>query len=430
MKTFALSYEEAEQISHRMGTPTYLYDEGILKGAAEQFLEMPNAYGLTVRYAMKASPNASILRLFESMGLSFDASTGHEVERLLHAGVGTTHISISTQELPDNFADFVDQGVELNACSLNQLERFGQRLPGRSVGIRVNPGLGSGGTNRTNVGGPGSSFGIWHEFLPDVLAMAEKYDLTITRVHSHIGSGSDPAVWERAASLTLDLVRQIPTVDTVNLGGGFKVARIESEKTTDLQLIGGTVKALFEAFAKDDGRELKLEIEPGTMLVARSCVILSKIQDIVTTGSEGYTFYKLNTGMTEILRPSMYGAQHTFDILADRELDEEQEVIVVGHCCESGDILTPAPGDPEGLAPRTLPKAEIGDFCIIRDTGAYCSAMSAKNYNSFPEAPELLRAENGSWQIIRRRQELIQFLENEVNEHMTPEIEDLRPSFS
>jgi diaminopimelate decarboxylase len=134
--------------------------------------------------------------------------------------------------------------------------------------------------------------------------------------------------------------------------------------------------------------------------------------------------------MTEILRPSMYGAQHTFDILADRELDEEQEVIVVGHCCESGDILTPAPGDPEGLAPRTLPKAEIGDFCIIRDTGAYCSAMSAKNYNSFPEAPELLRAENGSWQIIRRRQELIQFLENEVNEHMTPEIEDLRPSFS
>lgn len=420
MKTFALSYEEAEQIRQSIGTPAYLYDEGILKGAAEQFLAMPNAFGLTVRYAMKASPNASILRLFDSMGLSFDASSGHEVARLTQAGVGASRISISTQELPDNFADFVEQGVELNACSLNQLESFGQQLPGRSVGIRFNPGLGSGGTNRTNVGGPGSSFGIWHAFLPEVVAIAQRYDLSITRVHSHIGSGSDPAVWERAASMTLDLVRQIPTVETVNLGGGFKVARVESEKTTDLQLIGGTVKALFDQFAEEDGRELRLEIEPGTMLVARACVILSEIQDIVSTGPDGYTFYKLNSGMTEILRPSMYGAQHTFDIFGGRESQGAQDAIIVGHCCESGDILTPASGDPEGLAPRSLPKAEVGDFCVIRDAGAYCSAMSAKNYNSFPEAPELLRSESGDWQVIRKRQELVQLLENEVNERMLP----------
>lgn len=430
MKTFALSYEEADQISHRMGTPAYLYDEVFLRAAAEEFLAMPHAYGLRLRYAMKASPNAFILRLFESMGLSFDASSGYEVERLLHAGVGTTRISISTQELPDEFADFVEQGVELNACSLSQLEAFGARFPGAKVGIRFNPGLGSGGTNRTNVGGPASSFGIWHEFLPDVLKIAESHDLTISRIHSHIGSGSDPAVWERAASLTLDLVRQIPSVDTVNLGGGFKVARVESEKTTDLSLIGGKVKALFEAFADDDGRQLKLEIEPGTMLVARAGVILSKIQDIVSTGESGYTFYKLNAGMTEILRPSMYGAQHSFDILSRRPLGEGVEAVLVGHCCESGDILTPASGDPEELAPRVLPKAEVGDFCVIRDAGAYCAGMSAKNYNSFPEAPELLRTVDGDWRIIRKRQNLIQLLDNEVNERMTPGIEDLRPNLT
>jgi diaminopimelate decarboxylase len=262
MKTFALSYEEADQIDRRIGTPAYIYDEGIFREAAKQFLGMPNAFGLTVRFAMKACPNASVLRLFESMGLYFDASSGYEVSRLLHAGVGTTHISISTQELPADFADMVEQGVEVNACSLDQLKAFGERFPGAKVGVRFNPGLGSGGTNRTNVGGPGSSFGIWHELLPEVLEIAQAHQLEITRVHSHIGSGSDPAVWERAASLTLDLVRQIPTVTAVNLGGGFKVARVEGEKTTDLQVIGQRVKALFEDFAGEDGRELALEVEP------------------------------------------------------------------------------------------------------------------------------------------------------------------------
>ena len=76
--------------------------------------------------------------------------------------------------------------------------------------MRLNPGLGSGGTNRTNTGGPASSFGIWHEYLPDVQRIAAQYDLTIDRIHSHIGSGSDPEVWKRVTRMTLDLVEQFP----------------------------------------------------------------------------------------------------------------------------------------------------------------------------------------------------------------------------
>ena len=77
---------------------------------------------------------------------------------------------------------------------------------------------------------------------------------------------------------------------------------------------------------------------------------------------------------------------------------------MAGHCCESGDILTPAPGDPELLAPRTLPVAEIGDLCIIDGAGAYCSAMSAKHYNSYPEAAEVLLDAEGTPHLIRRRE--------------------------
>lgn len=430
MKTFSLTHEEAAEIRDRIGTPVYLYDEAVLRAAARRALAFPHAYGLTVRYAIKANSNAAILRLFESMGLSFDASSGHEVARLLHAGVGTSHISLSTQELPSNFADFCEQGVELNACSLNQLEAYGKRFPGTRVGVRFNPGLGSGGTQRTNVGGPASSFGIWHEWLPQVREIAARYDLTIHRVHSHIGSGSDPEVWTRAASLTLDLARAIETVTTVNLGGGYKVARVEGETTTDFDRIGPPVKALFEQFAAETGRELHFEIEPGTMMVAEAGALLATVQDIVSTGAEGYTFYKLDTGMTEILRPSMYGAQHYFEIVAPSPRPDTQPVLVVGHCCESGDILTPAPGDPEGLAPRELPVAEVGDFCLISGAGAYCAAMPAKNYNSFPEVPELLRMENGEWRVIRKRQDLLQILANETNERLSVQLEDLKPYFT
>src|SRR5690606_2221921 len=145
------------------------------------------------------------------------------------------------------------------------------------------------------------------------------------------------------------------------------------------------------AFADETGRKIQIEIEPGTFLVANACAIVSTVQDIVDTGPEGYTFLKTDTGMTEIWRPSPYGAQHPLVVVpADESRDDANEAadyLVVGHCCESGDILTPAPDEPEVLLPRRLQKAEIGDLLVVEAAGAYCSAMPAKNYNSFPEAP-------------------------------------------
>jgi len=215
----------------------------------------------------------------------------------------------------------------------------------------------------------------------------------------------------------LDLARSFPSVDTINLGGGYKVARMPDEKATDLQEVGAPVKKLFEEFAAETGRKLKLEIEPGTFLLAHACSLVTRIQDITSTGNEGYRFLKLDSGMTEILRPSLYGAQHPIHLVCEPGQEKFRELmdqVVVGHCCESGDLLTPAPGDPEALAPRNLIRGEIGDFCVIEGAGAYCSSMSAKNYNSFPEAAEVLRREDGRLALIRKRQTFDQIIENEV----------------
>jgi diaminopimelate decarboxylase len=412
-----LDGESARRVAASFGTPAYVYDLATLRGKAAAALAFPNAFGLTVRYAMKAGPNANLLRVFRDAGLHIDASSGCEAHRAIHAGIEPEKISLSSQELPADVGALAREGVKLNACSLSQLERIGQLFPRHEVGLRFNPGAGSGGNNRTNVGGPSSSFGIWHQWIGEVREILDRHQLKAVRIHTHIGSGSDPEVWLKVSAMSLDLVRQFPHVHTLNLGGGYKVARMPDEKGTDLQRIGAPVAEGFREFARETGREIHLEIEPGTYLVANACAVLATVQDVVSTGPGGYEFIKLDAGMTEILRPSLYGSQHPISILGAGQDGEPEPFVVVGHCCESGDILTPAPGDPELLAPRLLPRPRIGDHCVIDGAGAYCAAMSAKNYNSFPEAPEILLDEGGRPHLIRRRQELEQLWENEEPFH-------------
>lgn len=407
---------KAKAIADNFGTPVYVYDEKRLKESAEAVLNFPNAFGLTARYAMKASPNKAILKLFHELGLHIDASSGHEVHRAIHAGIEPEKISLSAQEIPDDLEDLLNLGIRFNACSLKQLRVFGQLKPDSSVGVRFNPGSGSGGNNRTNVGGVSSSFGIWHSYAPEVQSIADQYNLSIERIHTHIGSGSDPQVWLKVALMNFQLVEQFEAVKVLNLGGGYKVGRMPNEVTTDLQIIGEPVKQAFKEFAQRTGREIHLEIEPGTFLVANAGALLAEVHDIVSTGSEGYQFIKLNTGMTELLRPSIYGSQHPIEIFNQQESGkgDKQAFVVVGHCCESGDILTPAEGDPELLATRTFKDVEIGDLVLIGGAGAYASAMTPKHYNSYPEAAEVLVQADDTLRLIRKRQDRSAIWENEL----------------
>jgi len=414
------------------GSPLYAYSLEKLGEAADDCLAFPNNYGLTVRYAMKASPNSAILQFFNSKGIHIDASSGYEVRRAIAAGIPAENISLSTQELPSDFDELVKLGIKVNACSVSQLERFGKAFEGtgQKVGIRINPGVGSGGFSgsttafsKTNVGGPSSSFGIWYSLVDDgtVPGIVEKYGLTVERIHTHIGSGSDPEIWQQVASKSLSFCKVWPTIEALNLGGGYKVGRNEGEPTTDLQEIGKPVADAFKQFAEENGRELKLEIEPGTYLVAMAGALVSTIQDkVFTTGEGSHTFLKLDAGMTDVLRPSLYGAIHPMTLFPGSGKTEDvgsdsEDVIVVGHCCESGDLMTPKPGEPEDLAERSLRKAEIGDILVMDGSGAYCAGMSTKNYNSFPEAPEVLVGADGKPHLIRQRQPLEQIYENEID---------------
>jgi diaminopimelate decarboxylase len=411
-----MSEEQVRTLQNEFETPFFAYDQRSLEQRARQVLAFPSAFGLTGRYAMKALPNAAVLRVLSEAGLHIDASSGFEAERAMRAGVAPEHIQLTAQELPRDLAALVERGVLFNACSLSQLAAYGELFPGSEVSVRINPGLGSGHSNRTNVGGPSASFGIWHELLDELLETAARHRLRIARMHTHIGSGSDPDKWVVCARMSLDIAARLPEVTTLSLGGGFKVARMAREDSTDLVAIGQKIVPEVEAFARAHGRELHLEIEPGTYLVANAGALVCTVRDLVSTGAAGHRFIKVDTGMTEVLRPSMYGAQHPL-VVVPRDAARERspgEFLVVGHCCESGDILTPEPGNPEGLAARELVEPQIGDALVIEGAGAYCAGMASKNYNSFPECAELLLDRSGEPHLIRRRQTLDQLLQNEI----------------
>ncbi len=390
-------------------TPCYCYFEQKLIDSATLLKSYKAPFGLTVRYAMKANSNKAILKLLEGLGLWVDASSVNECYRALAAGIPAHKISLTTQEVPtkEQLQDLVIKtGIKCHCSSLLQLRNFGLACPGHEVGVRFNIGIGSGSYKRTTTGGTHVSFGIYEQ-RTEIDRLLKEFDLKLTTVHLHIGSGADPELQKQAACKALEVVGDYPTVTTLDLGGGFKVKRGKADKQTSIpELSQSTYDALVE-FEKKTHRKIHLEIEPGTYAVALAGYVVAEVIDVVSTGSEGHEFIKLNAGMTEAMRISLYGAQHPMYVVPmDDSPRKPKDYIVVGSCCETGDVLTPAPGMPEETVTRRLLEAKPGDLFLIGASGAYCASMSPSNYNSHTIPMEFLARADGTVQTIRKVQPL------------------------
>jgi len=410
-----LTEAQVQELRQKFGSPLFVYSECLLRQAAEQALAVPAPFGLTVRYAMKANPTRGILRKLNELGLHIDASSTFEARRAILSGFAPDRILLTAQELrAAELEPLLRQGIAVNASSFGQLKLLLQRyhmLSGRKIGLRINPGIGSGGHAKTTVGGKYAGFGIWYEDMAWAADLCEQAGVKIERLHFHVGSGSDSEKVAEATGRSLQLVRHsLPDVEALNIGGGFAVDRMRDAPAADIATVLDGVFDRLSAFAVVHKRQLRLEIEPGTFLVANAGVLLASVLDVKRSGDN--LFAVLDAGMTEIMRPSLYGAQHPLTVFPRRSTN--QLCTVIGHCCESGDVLTVESGDVFRPQAVHLTTVKPGDSLAIGGAGAYCSSMSAKNYNSFPEVVEVVLLENGRFWLIRKRQTLEQMLENEL----------------
>ena len=153
--------------------------------------------------------------------------------------------------------------------------------------------------------------------------------------------------------------------------------------------------------AESFGHPVRLEIEPGRYLVAESGYLVTEIRAVKRSGNN--TFYLVDAGFNNLIRPSMYGSYHSISVVpasGQFESRPEQDVVVGGPLCESGDIFTQEEGGV--VCTRRLPVAKVGDYLVLEVAGAYGFVMGS-NYNSKPLAPEILISE-GIPHLVRTRQ--------------------------
>jgi diaminopimelate decarboxylase len=204
------------------------------------------------------------------------------------------------------------------------------------------------------------------------------------------------------------------SIVSISAGGGLPVPYREGQEFVDVVAYFGLWDATRHRLATEFGHEISLEIEPGRYLVAESGNLVSEIRAIKTAGEN--TFYLVDAGFNNLARPILYGAYHPMAVCrANSEPGRPQagllrEVIVGGPLCESGDIFTQEEGG--FVAHRALPEAQVGDYLVIGNAGAYGYVM-ASNYNSKPLVAEVL-IENGQPHLVRRRQTLADLIQHET----------------
>ena len=162
---------------------------------------------------------------------------------------------------------------------------------------------------------PDSSFGIWHEEIPLIQRIVRKYDLHVTRLHFHIGSGTDPKIWQEVVRMSAEYIKAFSEVIILNIGGGFKVARVEGEKETNMHDCMTAITEEIREMKRETGREFHVEIEPGTYLMAKAGGIIASIRDVKKT-TAGNDFLIVDSGMTDNARPALYGAKHPIILIS------------------------------------------------------------------------------------------------------------------
>ena len=395
------------EIVSRFGTPAYVYDMSIIEERVRDLAAFD-----VIRYAQKACSNIGILNRLKGLGVVVDAVSVGEVRRALAAGFDP-HGIVFTADVFDReaLALVKELGLHVNCGSPDMIEQLGSAVPGASVTLRINPGFGHGHSQKTNTGGPQSKHGIWHEDVVDCLRKADLYNVAVTGLHMHIGSGTDLEHLSQVCT-ALETIAQIVgrTLTTISAGGGLPVPYRAGQTYVDLDQYFSLWDATRKRLERDFGHKLSLEIEPGRYLVAESGYLIAEIRAVKAMGEN--TFYLLDAGFNDLARPILYGAYHPISIChrSGRVSKQMVDVVVGGPLCESGDIFTQEEGG--FVAKRSLPAASVGDFLILEVAGAYGFVM-ASNYNGRYRVPEVL-LENGKMNCIRTRETFEDLIRGEV----------------
>lgn len=384
-----------EDVIKKFGTPVYVYSKNQI---VENFLNYDEALKgrkHLICFAMKANSNSEVLKIIKLLGGGCDITSGGELYRALnvkvspkkivYAGVGKTQYEIEYAVKANILMFNVESKDEVDFLN-NIATKKNKKL---NIAIRVNPEVNTHTISHISTGEEGTKFGIP---IGDVASFAEYVvktckNLNLVGLHYHIGSQiCTVKPFVEAARKVCKLIETLKNIGIklkyLDIGGGLGIRYKDETPPTPKQLINSIIKYIPE--------DLTIICEPGRYIVGNAGVLVTKILYHKTVKNKN--FLVVDTSMTDLIRPTFYGAYHNIVPLHIKPYTLYQRYDIVGPVCETSDFIAKN---------RKLPYLPNGEYLVIETAGAYGFVMSS-NYNSRLRPAEVMVKDN-KFYLIRKR---------------------------
>jgi diaminopimelate decarboxylase len=399
------------KLAERFGTPLYIYSSRAIRERVLAFDHAFHEVEHAICYSVKANSNLSILRLLARLGCGFDVVSGGELQRVLRAdrdaakqvvfsGVGKTVPELEAGLRANILLFNLESASELDvlaACAA-RLKRIAR------IAFRVNPDVPADTHPYISTGLKEHKFGVSITQAYELYLRAAKLKhLQVAGVSVHIGSQITEFEPFSAAMIRIaELVRQLRSaghdIKYVDAGGGLGI-NYQSRSDDFSKSVGEYARAITHPLR---GLGVKLLLEPGRSIVGPAGILLTRVLYRKTNGTK--KFVVVDAAMNDLIRPSLYQAEH--QIVPVRVSGSQPEVVdIVGPVCESGDFFARS---------RDLPTMAEGELLAILDAGAYGMALSS-NYNTRPRPAEVL-VNGKTARIIRKRETTADLMRAELSQ--------------
>ncbi|MFN2383398.1 MAG: diaminopimelate decarboxylase [Gemmatimonadota bacterium] len=405
----ALGGISLERLAAEYGTPLYVYHRPTIAARLAAVQDAFKAHPTHICYSVKANANLRLLKWLAGQGVGFDVVSGGELARTATIGAPPgTVVFAGVGKTPPELAAGVAAGIWMvNVEAVEEADALAAcaRTAGRAavpISLRLNPDVDAGTHPHITTGRGADKFGIaLTEYGPLLDWLTARPELALVGLHMHLGSQiTDPAPYAAGMDVLLEAAAAARArgfvIRWINAGGGFGIAYGPPGQAP----VPGP-----EAYAaallprlRDTGFELLLEL--GRYLVGPAGCLVTRV--LYRKQRDGRPLVIVDAGMTDLLRPALYGAHHR--IVAVDAADQVQPTDVAGPICESSDFLG---------RERLLPPLAPGALLAVLDAGAYGMAM-ASHYNSHPRVAEVWITETGEVEVIRRRETVADMLAVEI----------------
>lgn len=368
-------------------TPLYVFDENHLRAKLDLYKEhfKDNDVSCRVVYASKAFFAPYLLDILNEYNMMIDSVSMGDLMMIEHAHFDFSKVVLHGNYKKEEELEFaINKGVGyLVADSLEELKKIDliTRKLNKDIHVllRINSGVEAHTHEYMQTAKLNSKFGesIYDfDLHKKFIDICKKNSLIhFDGYHSHIGSSiSEASSFSEASKVMLDFIGEIEkrngiTINTLNLGGGFGIKYLEDDKMIDIKEMVTNIVFRVKEY-NDKGLHIKnILIEPGRSIVGDSSFTIYRCGGTKKSyGGKTYVF--ADGGMTDNIRPALYGAKYHVDNASNMN-GNKVLVDVVGPCCESGDVVR---------SDIYLQEAKDGDYLVTYCTGAYCYAMSS-NYN-------------------------------------------------